>query len=104
MQLGVKMPLRPFGAIYPFHIPNHLLLGKRATFRSIEHHTKINIKYIKANVNPGITAPINKFPTETCIMSAIIINIMLGGISIPRVPDAAITPVKVHDYIYFLTL
>ena len=64
-----------------------------ATFRSIEHHIKINTKYIKANVNPGITAPINKFPTETCIMSAIIINIMLGGISIPRVPDAAITPV-----------
>ena len=59
----------------------------------MEHHTKINTKYINASVKPGITAPINKLPTETCIISAIIINIILGGINIPNVPEAAITPV-----------
>ena len=38
-------------------------------------------------------AAIKTLPTEIAIRSAIIISIMLGGIRIPRVPDAAITPV-----------
>ena len=35
----------------------------------------------------------NTLPTEIAIKSAIIISIILGGISIPSVPEAAITPV-----------
>ena len=35
----------------------------------------------------------NRLPTETCIRSAMMINMMLGGIRMPSVPEAAITPV-----------
>ena len=49
--------------------------------------------YNPAKIRPGVTQAINKLPTDTCIISAIIINIILGGIKIPNVPEAAITPV-----------
>ena len=34
----------------------------------------------------------NTLPTETAIRSAMMMSMMLGGIRIPRVPEAAITP------------
>ena len=90
---GGKNALRTIIGNFPFSysISSSLIAG--ATFGSTEAHMKMNIKYINARVNPGISAPINKLPTETCIISAIIINIILGGIRIPKVPEAAITPV-----------
>ena len=60
----------------------------------------MKIRYISANVRPGIKAPMKRLPTETCMISAIIINIILGGIRIPNVPDAAITPVA-RAWLYF---
>ena len=36
----------------------------------------------------------NTLPTEIAIRSAMMISMMLGGIRIPSVPDAAITPVE----------
>ena len=91
---GGRKALSTIEGNFPFSYCMSPSFKAGATFLSIEHHTKINIKYINANVNPGITAPINKLPTETCIISAMIINIILGGIRIPKVPDAAITPVE----------
>ena len=38
-------------------------------------------------------AAINTFPTDIAIRSAMIISMILGGIRIPSVPDAAMTPV-----------
>ena len=90
---GGRKAFRTICGNLPFSYSKSPSLRAGATFLSIEHHIKINIKYINANVKPGITAPMNKLPTETCIISAIIINIILGGINIPNVPEAAITPV-----------
>ena len=46
----------------------------------------------ETNIKPGITAPINKRPTGTPIISPKSIKIILGGIIWPSVPDAAIVP------------
>ena len=85
--------LRTIIGNFPFSYCMSSSLREGATFGSTEAQIKMNIRYIKASVKPGIKAPINRLPTETCIISAIIINIILGGISIPNVPEAAITPV-----------
>ena len=44
----------------------------------------------------------NKVPTDIANKSAIITNIIDGGIKIPKVPDAAIVPVA-RDLSYFLS-
>ena len=46
-----------------------------------------------AKRRPGNTEAINKVPTLIANKSAIITNIIDGGIKIPRVPEAAIVPV-----------
>ena len=46
-----------------------------------------------ARTNPGIKAAKNRSPTEIDSRSAIMINMMLGGIRIPSVPEAHMTPV-----------
>jgi len=53
---------------------------------------KIYKIYKTTIINPGITAALNRSPTLICITAPSIINTILGGISCPNVPLAAITP------------
>ena len=46
-------------------------------------------------MNPGITAPMNRSPTEMFMMSARITSTMEGGMICPSVPEAAMVPVAI---------
>ena len=50
-----------------------------------------NIKNVTRS-NPGMIEPTNNRPTGTPITSPKSINIILGGMICPNVPDAAIVP------------
>ena len=50
------------------------------------------IKYRNPMITPGNTAAMNRSPTDSAIWSAIITNMIEGGIRMPNVPDAATTP------------
>ena len=45
-----------------------------------------------ARVSPGMIAAMKTLPTDTARRSAMMISMMLGGMRIPRVPDAAMVP------------
>ena len=49
--------------------------------------------YIIAKIRPGPNAAMKSVPTGTCRRSPMMISMMLGGIRIPKVPAAQITPV-----------
>ena len=55
--------------------------------------TIIIAEYINADMIPGITPAINKEPIGTLAVTPSSIIKILGGISEPNVPEAAITPV-----------
>ncbi len=48
--------------------------------------------YIRPIITPGITAPMNRSPTDSDSWSAMMTSMMLGGIRMPSVPAPATTP------------
>jgi hypothetical protein len=55
--------------------------------------TTMNTMYsTPSSRHPGISAPMNRSPTDTDTWSAISTSMMDGGIRMPSVPEAATTP------------
>jgi hypothetical protein len=48
--------------------------------------------YSRPRPTPGISAPMNRSPTETDTWSAISTSMIDGGMRMPSVPEAATTP------------
>ena len=54
--------------------------------------TTRNTMYSRPSNTPGISAPMNRSPTDIDTWSAISTSMMDGGIRMPNVPEAATTP------------
>src|SRR5210317_2592094 len=75
--------------------PARNFIGKTGpNFGSIQHRKVTYPAYKTASIIPGIIAAENKSVTGISMIGPITTNIILGGIRIPKVPPAVITPAE----------